>query len=181
MSTYLSDIVQKILSLRNLFPYQTIYSSKIARKKKKDTKITSDMQTCEDFLSSRGFNKAAIDNLTNKVKKVDKYSTEALSEAIMLRSISKSCYKTLRKNKLTINPLPHPKTLSNRISHFKCAPGFQEELFHLLKFKLSAEKLDFRDSVIMFDEMQLNEIYEYNPRLKQIFPGHKKAQVVLLR
>ena len=180
ITTYLSDIVKRILNLRKLFPYQTHYSSNIV-KKQKDLKCSDDVKICEEVLSSKGYNKTAIDNLTQRVRKVDKYSTAALSEAIMLRSISRPCYETLRKNKLTINPLPHPKTLSNHIRHFQCAPGFQDELFHLLKYKLSTEKPDVCDCIIMFDEMQVNEIYEYNPRLKKIFPGHKKAQVVLLR
>ena len=65
--------------------------------------------------------------------------------------------------------------------NFHCAPGMQSEFFNLLKLKLSVEDYWESQSIIMFDEMQMCQIYEYCPRLKQMFPAHKKVQVVLLR
>ena len=87
----------------------------------------------------------------------------------------KCCEKT------RILPLPHKSTLSKKIKHFHCAPGMQSEFFNLLKLKLSVEDYWESQSIIMFDEMQMCQIYEYCPRLKQMFPAHKKVQVVLLR
>ena len=141
----------------------------------------SDIRITENVLSVKGFSQIVIDNLLKKFKKVDKYSSENISEAIMLRSISKKAYETCRKNRMTLIPLPCLKTLSSRISHFSCAPGIQTELFNLLKLKLSTEDIFNQESVIMFDEMQLQECTNYNGRLKMLFENNKKVQVVLVR
>ena len=80
----------------------------------------------------------------------------------MLRSISKKAYETLRVNQMTLVPLPHLATLSRRLSHFSCAPGIQTELFNLIRYRLSIEDKIGKDCAIMFDEMQLQESYDYN-------------------
>ena len=71
ITTYLSDIVKRISNLQKLFPYQTHYSSNIV-KKHKDLKRSDDVKICEEILSSKGYNKTAIDNLTQRVRKVDR-------------------------------------------------------------------------------------------------------------
>ena len=38
-----------------------------------------------------------------------------------------------------------------------------------------------KQCVLMFDEMDLQEKFEYCDRLKMLFNNHKKVQVVLLR
>ena len=96
ITTYMCDIVKKILDLKNLFPYKTYHSSKRVKKKEKESKSSKNMKICEDTLSGKGYNKAAIDNISKQVKKVKRYSTIAISEEIMLRSISKPCYETLQ-------------------------------------------------------------------------------------
>ena len=132
-------------------------------------------------LKFKGYSKVIIDNILKRVKKVDIYSSENISEAVMLRSISKKAYETLRVNQMTLVPLPHLATLSRRLSHFSCAPGIQTELFNLIRYRLSIEDKIGKDCAIMFDEMQLQESYDYNARLKMFFEHPKKVQVVLLR
>ena len=131
------------------------------------------------FLKERGCSENFIKKLTVPVKKVKKYTKDEICEAILLRSLSSKAYEMLRKN--SILPLPHKSTLSKKIKHFHCVPGMQSEFFNLLKLKLSVEDYWESQSIIMFDEMQMCQIYEYCPRLKQMFPAHKKVQVVLLR
>ena len=82
----------------------------------------------ENVLGKKGYSQTVINNILKKKKKVYKYSSENISEAIVLRSISKKAYETCRKNKMTFLPLPTLKTLNRRISHFSCAPGIQNEL-----------------------------------------------------
>ena len=135
----------------------------------------------EKVLGKKGYSQTVINNILKKKKKVYKYSSENISEAIVLRSISKKAYEKCRKNKMTFLPLPTLKTLNRRISHFSCAPGIQNELFNLIRYKLSTEDTFNQESVIMFDEMQLQECTNYNGRLKILFENNKKVQVVLLR
>ena len=93
-------------------------------------------------------------------KKVRRYSKEEICEAIMLRSISRKAYELMRVNSMTLKPLPSRWTLSNRISHFCCAPGIQSELLNLLKLKLSTDDFWGKQSVLMFDEVQLKECFK---------------------
>lgn len=81
----------------------------------------------------------------------------------------------------TILPLPHKKTLSKKVRHFRCAPGLQHEFFNLLKLKLSIADEGERQCVLMFDEMHISSSFEYCARLKQVFKTLKRIQVVLLR
>ena len=63
--------------------------------------IKSDERIAQKVLESKGFSVTVIDNLLKRVKKVDKYSSQTISEAIMLRSISKKAYETRRKKYLS--------------------------------------------------------------------------------
>ena len=139
----------------------------------------SDEKIAAKVLQNKGFQKCSVDHLLGKIKKVKKYSTDNISEAVCIRSVSKKCYEMLRVNKWTIFPLPHLFTLSRRLSHFSCGPGLQNKMFNLLKFKLSTDTNT--DTIIMFDEMQLDESTDFNERLKRLFVRKKKVQVVLLR
>ncbi len=58
---------------------------------------------------------------------------------------------------------------------------FKKSFFNLVKLKLSIADEREKQCVIMFDEMQILQSYEYCGRLKQMFNAHKKVQVVLLR
>ena len=134
-----------------------------------------------EFIKGKGFNSSAISEILNSNEKKRKYSKKEICDAVMLRSISSRAYKTFRKNELTLKPLPSVRTIQRNIEIFQCEPGVQEQLFYLLKLKLSTEDSNCRKSVIMFDEISLKRRFEYCPRLKRVFNNHDKAQVVLLR
>jgi len=117
--------------------------------------------------------------LLNPSKRLKFFSKNEICEAILLRSLSPKAYEMLRKN--SILPLPHRTTLSQKVKHFTCAPGLQREFFHLIKLKMSVADDFERQCVLLFDEMEVSQTYEYCNRLKQMFKAHKKVQVVLLR
>ena len=114
-------------------------------------------------------------------KRPKKYSKDEISNALAIQSVSYRAYETLRRNKLTVMPLPHPKTLNIHIKHFLCAPGLQTEFFAMLAARMASEDWIGRQSVIIFDEMHVKEVFEYEPRIKRIVGGHKTVQVVMLR
>ena len=144
---------------------------------KKDTTDS----TVQKFLKGKGFNPTIVNKIMNSSPRKKSYSNSDICEAILIRSISTKAYQTIRANNLTVKPLPHLSTLQRKIKKFQCPPGFQLELFHLIKLKLSEEDFAGRQSVIMFDEISLKEKVEYCPRLKKMFSHHDKAQVVMLR
>jgi Transposase protein len=131
------------------------------------------------FLRQQGHSEKLVGNLLRKNKKTQKFTKDDICEAILLHAVSSKAYEMLRKN--SILPLPSKSTLSRRVKHFQCAPGLQQEFFNFIRLKLSvADKLE-KQCVILFDEMQISQTYEYCDRLKQSFPAHKKVQMVLLR
>ena len=133
-----------------------------------------------EFLEKRGLTKNQISKILGSSSKMF-YSKDELCSAIVLHSISPRAYETLRRNSMTLTPLPHPSTLRRRIRGFVCAPGIQKELFNLLQLKLSAEDDASKQAVIVFDKMAVRECYEYCNRLKRTFGAHKKVQVVIIR
>ena len=145
-----------------------------------DKIIQDEAAIVRNFLEKRGLTKNQISKILGSSDKIF-YSKDELCSAIVLHSISPRAYETLRRNSLTITPLPHPSTLRRRIRGFACAPGLQKELFNLLQLKLSAEDDASKQAVIVFDEMAVRESYEYCNRLKRVFGPHKKVQVVLIR
>ena len=134
----------------------------------------------EQVLRGKGFCKSVIDNLL-RPKMRNTYTNSDISEAVMLRAISRKAYNTLRCNKLTLKPLPAIDTINRRIRHFTCPPGIKHDLFSLLRLKLSTGDTWEQETVLMFDEVQLKDSCDFNERLKRLFIHEKKAQVVLLR
>jgi hypothetical protein len=131
------------------------------------------------ILQEKGCSKNLVQKIMCNSKRVRHFSKEEICEAILLRALSTKAYEMLRQN--SILPLPHRVTLSRKVKHFQCGPGLQQEFFNLLKLKLSIAEDWERQCIVMFDEMQISQTYEYCPRLKQMFKAHKKVQVVLLR
>jgi hypothetical protein len=117
--------------------------------------------------------------MLRKTKKAPVFTKDEICEAILLHSVSSKAYEMLRKN--SILPLPSKTTLSRRVKNSRCAPGLQQEFFNFIKLKLSVANNWERQCVVLFDEMQISQTYEYCDRLKQTFAAHKKIQVVLLR
>ena len=134
-----------------------------------------------NFLKRKGYSDNMINSIMFPGKKVRKYTKKEISDSLLMHSLSPRLYDTMRKNNMTVAPLPCPKTLRLHISHFICAPGMQQEFFELLGHKLSTETLTYRQAVVIFDEMHVRECYEYDTRLKTIFGPNKKVQVVMIR
>jgi len=131
------------------------------------------------FLQEKGYSANLVKKIVSKTGKIRHFSKDDICEAILLRALSTRAYEMLRKN--SVLPLPHRSTLSRKVQHFRCAPGLQYEFFNFLKLKLSIVSDWERQCVILFDEMQISQTFEYCHRLKQMFDAHKKVQVVLLR
>ena len=118
--------------------------------------IQSTESIVQEFLEEKGFNSNIISKILNSTPRKKAYPKSDICEAILIRSISTKAYETIRSNNLTIRPLPTVRTLQKTLSKFQCPPGFQLELFNLIKLKLSTEDFAGRQSVIMFDEINLD-------------------------
>ena len=136
----------------------------------------------ENFLKRKGLNPSFISEVMEmEDKKKRRYTQKQICTALVIHSICPRVYDILRNNHLTHHDLPHRTTLAKRIKHFQCQPGIQTDFFKFVKMKLSAADFFEKQSVIMFDEMDLLEKFEYCDRLKMLFKRPKKVQLVLLR
>ena len=140
-------------------------------------------EVVKQYMLRRGFSKEAIEQIKAMESKKKKrfYTTDQICNSLLIHSNSPKVYEILRNNHLLYHPLPHSRTLRNRIAHFKCFPGIQREFFHYLKLKFSGCDVWTNQSVLMFDEMDLCQKFEYSARMRKVFKKHKKVQVVLLR
>ena len=147
----------------------------------KKRKRTDENETyiANKVLKSSGCSNNLRRKLLSPTQKLRHFSKSEICEAILLRALSSKAYEMLRKN--SILPLPHRVTLARKVKHFQCSPGIQNEFFNFIKLRLSIVSEWERQCIIMFDEMQMSQSYEYCKRLKQMFNAHKKVQVVLLR
>ena len=133
------------------------------------------------YLRRKGYTDSIINRIMYPDKRPKKYSREEISNALALNSVSAWAYETMRRNKLSLIPLPHPFTLNVHLKHFLCSPGLQSEFFAMLADRMASEEWNGRQSVMVFDEMHVKEVYEYEPRLKRVVAGYKTVQVVMLR
>ena len=129
------------------------------------------------YLRRKGFKENVIRRITNPPKKVHSYTKEEIGNAMVIQAQSPKAYEMMRRNSMTIIPLPHPLTLRRHMSHFLCAPGLQPELFGLLCERLASEDRVSRQAVLVFDEMHVKECYEYDRRLKTVIGGNKTGKI----
>ena len=59
--------------------------------------------------------------------------------------------------------------------------GIQSEFFTMLGAKMSSEDWIGIQSFLVFDEMHVKEVFEYDNRLKKLMGAHRTVQVVMLR
>ena len=134
-----------------------------------------------EYLKRKGYSENTIKTIMFPSKNIKKYTKEEVSNALAIHTLSGKAYEAMRKNNMVNIPLPHPQTLTNYVKHFICAPGIQSEFFTMLGAKMSSEDWIGRQSVLVFDEMHVKEVFEYDNRLKKLMGAHRTVQVVMLR
>lgn len=127
---------------------------------------------------SQIFSPGQITVLMNRNKKIQ-WSSEDISCAISLRSVSAKAYRYLR-TKLKY-PLPALSSLRRWVSSFECSPGILKHV--LLVMKHNGSNLnDFQKiTALSFDEMSLSQQMCFERKYEKVFGPHKHVQVVMAR
>ena len=158
--------LKKIASLQ-----QTI---KLLSTKKERKKIV------KKHLKDLGYDSNYISHILNPSRSRRKqYSKEEVSTALVLRSMSSKSYEYIRKNKLF--PLPSRQTLERWLCSLVCKPGLNSNFISLLGKKLENHNQYERQAALLFDEVSLMKVYQYDARNKQVYKNHDKMQVVMVR
>ena len=106
------------------------------------------------------------------------YSREDICIAAILKSMSRRCYKFLKRKKLL--KLPSEATVSQWLADFTLnCNGLQHSLLNIIKSKnISSQNPDLW---LSFDEMYLREAWVYDAKQKVFLPPAKKLQVIMVR
>lgn len=113
--------------------------------------------------------------LGKKQKRV-KWSEDDIVTGLLIKAISTKAYETLRQQKIC--PLPSPATLRVWTKNFKCKPGVQEHVVHMLKKLLESEAdPKFKYLTICFDEMHIKSDAEYHKGHDAIYGPASQLQV----
>ena len=107
-------------------------SAKIARNQEEEI--------VRKYLKGKGYSDTVIKRIMYPSSKVTKYKKEDISNALVIHTQSAKAYETMRRNNMTVIPLPHPVTLNLHTKHFLCSPGIQQEIFAMLGAKMASEQ-----------------------------------------
>ena len=108
--------------------------------------------------------KKQIKGVSKKSKKIAKptkknFTKEQLTLATNILYSSRRVYKMLRNQKVL--DLPHIRTVYRHLERFKCWPGINNEMLHLLKLFLSSLDPEDRVCGVLADEIKLAEAITY--------------------
>ena len=108
------------------------------------------------------------------------WSEDNIVKGLLLCSLSKRAYLFIRRKKMF--PLPAISTLRKWVANFECLPGVLNDVLSILKKQMYAETKDnYKLGVLLFDEMEIRQKFEYFKKTDSVFPAHKKVQVALVR
>ena len=143
-------------------------------------KISNRHCPLRDFMisswSEAGAMKKQLKGVSKKSKKIAKptkknFTKEQLTLATNILYSSRRVYKMLRNQKVL--DLPHIRTVYRHLERFKCWPGVNNEMLHLLKLFLSSLDPEDRVCGVLADEIKLAEAISWSARLKTVFKAHK--------
>ena len=108
-----------------------------------------------------------------------KWSSEDITSAISLRSLSPKAYRYLREIKKI--PLPCETTLQNWCATFNILPGVLKDVLDIMKDKghnlCTTEKL----TVLTFDELYVSNKVDLERKEQKIYGPHKTCHFIMAR
>lgn len=107
------------------------------------------------------------------------WSTEDISSAIALRSVSARAYNYLRTVKNI--PLPCVQTLRNWSANFNVKPGLLKDILKIMQIKGRDLSVVQRLTVLSFDEVYISNKVDLERREQKIYGPHRTSQVVMAR
>lgn len=113
-----------------------------------------------------------------KKKKKVKWTTAEISKAFTLRYFSMKAYKFMRNEGF---PLPHVKSLQRYARNINMRTGILYDILNLMKIRGTDLTDREKVTVIMYDEMRVSALHEYDIHLDEVLGPHNYVQVVIAR
>ena len=149
-------------------------------KKAKKMTVKNKQHLIKTHLLELGHNETAVKHmLTPNLKFRRNYSEEDVCNGLILKCMSTKSYEYLRRNKIIA--LPSHRTLSRWLEDVVCSPGHHDFYYTLLERNLQQSEPFEKEGVLMFDEIDIKNCYEYDYTNKQVYGEVKKAQCVIIR
>lgn len=140
----------------------------------KDVREQQIIEKSRELLSSK-FTKNQSDLLLGVKKRVN-WTSEELSRGFTLRFFGLPGYDYLTKN--LGMPFPKSSCLRQYASRMDMRQGFLDEVLQMLKAKSQSMSEYEKVCVLLYDEMSVSEVYEYDRKHDDILGPHTKVQVV---
>lgn len=118
-----------------------------------------------------------LDKILNNKKKV-KWSKTDIAKAFTLRYFSKRAYTFMQNENY---PLPNLRTLQRYAQLINLRSGVLQDVLNFMKVTGETMPRDKRTTVLLFDEMSVRGLYEYNQADDEIMGPHKYLQVIIAR
>lgn len=161
-----NQLMKKIKTL-----HSDLESSKILDKN--ELTVTKIME-----LMSPAFTRTQIEKLIFNKKKV-LWKNEDICRAFTLRYLGKRSYLYLR-NELKV-PLPAISTLQRWASKLEIRNGLLKQVLQIMKIASTDLEKKEKYIVIMFDEVKIKSVYEYDKKTDRIVGRHNQMQVAMIR
>ena len=185
------ELEKKDKIIENFKKYSEEMRTNLMKSKKDINKLVKKIERIEkEFISPKGFiakmketlktvlSSNQIDIITKKKKRVF-WTKDEIASAFLLRYFGKRGYMCI-KNDFKI-PLPSISTLNRYASKIDIRSGILKDILTFMK--INSENFLPRDfaTVLSFDEMKVESIYEYDPAVDEILGPHKYLQVIMAR
>lgn len=138
-----------------------------------DVRETHIIEKSRELLSSK-LTRNQSDLLLGVKKRVN-WSNEELSRGFTLRFFGLPGYDYLTKN--LGMPFPRSSCLRQYASRMDMRQGFLNEVLQMLKAKSQSMSEFERVCVLLYDEMSVSEVYEYDRKHDDVLGPHTKVQV----
>ena len=139
---------------------------KVCKKENKDLKAQLEEALAKLEKYQSRFKKEERDLIEGNVKKVKKWSDEALTEAMVLRHLcGTGGYNHMRKK---LGYLPDISTLNNHLKEINIRPGVSKDCLKLLKLKAKKLTPMNKEAVLVIDEMSIQPRLEFDATNKCI-------------
>ena len=131
-------------------------------------------------LSTIGHNETAIKHILKPKRHHNKnYAQEDICNALVMKCMSTKMFEFIRKNKMM--SLPSRQTMTRWLGNLTIKPGHQTSFISLLEKKHQFSESYEKEGMMMFDEMDIKNVYEYDAINRQVYGDVKKVQCVMVR
>ena len=172
-------LLKRIKSLENLLSKERRRRMGIAYKLRSLRSNKHEKSIFESKLIEAKFTQSQAKKIVHR-KQVKEWGMDDIIQGLVMRFISLRLYKYIHFN--TSFPVPSLTTLKNYIKKYRILPGIQFVALQMLQEKMVIENKNLNNlCVLVFDEMDIRNVVEFDQREDRVYGPHKKLMTVICR